>query len=193
VFYVLDPTIFMAGTITSFSTTTLVLSVSYIGGSGTYANWAITATGAVYTNPIAIGTGSGSVSTASNAISIGLNAGTEQNTDSIAIGNGAGVTGPFGPIGAQSISIGKLSRAQGTSSISIGENATSNGTNSIAIGKDASSNGNNNSIVLNASSSALNANGTSRFFVRPIRSETVSGTMRALYYNTSTFEITYQP
>jgi hypothetical protein len=103
------------------------------------------------------------------------------------------VTGPFGPIGAQSISIGRFSRAQGASSISIGENATSNGINSIAIGKDASANGNNSTIVLNASLFALNATGAGRFFVRPIRSATVTGTMKALYYDTGTFEITSAP
>jgi hypothetical protein len=183
----------MAGAITGFTGTSLVMTVSYIGGSGTYTDWSITATGAVYTDPIAIGTGAGGTSTATGGISIGLNAGTEQSTDSIAIGNGSGVTGGFGPIGTQSISIGKLSRAQGASSISIGENATSSGTNSIAIGKDASANSNNNCIVLNASSSALNANGTSRFFVRPIRSASVTGTMKALYYDTGTFEITSAP
>jgi hypothetical protein len=182
----------MAGTITGFTGTSLVMTVSYIGGSGTYTDWSITATGAVYTDPIAIGTGAGSSSTSAGGISIGLNAGTSQSTDSIAIGNGSGVTGPFGPIGAQSISIGKLTRAQGASSISIGENATSNGTNSIAIGKDASANGNNTCIVLNASSSALNANGTSRFFVSPIRSVAITG-LKALYYNTTTFEVTSAP
>jgi hypothetical protein len=183
----------MAGIITSFTGTTLVMTVSYIGGSGTYTDWSITATGAVYTDPIAIGTGAGSSSTSAGGISIGLNAGTSQSTDSIAIGNGSGVTGGFGPVGTQSISLGKNSRGGGTSSVAIGENATSNGTNCVAIGKNSSTSSFSNSIVINASNSTLTGDGSDRFFVRPIRSASITGTMKALYYNTSTYEITSAP
>jgi hypothetical protein len=181
----------MAGTITGFTGTSLVMSVSYIGGSGTYTDWSITATGAVYTDPIAIGTGAGSVSTSTGGISIGLNAGTEQNTDLIAIGTGSAIAGPFGACGAQSISIGRNTRSGGTAAIAIGDGATTGGTNCIAIGKNSNTSTFNNAIVINASSSTVTANTNSGFFVSPIRQTgTVSG-FNAVYYNPTTKEIAY--
>jgi len=164
--------------------------VSYIGGSGTYTDWSITATGAVYTDPIAIGTGAGSISTSAGGISIGLNAGTEQSIDSIAIGNGSGVTGGFGPVGTSSISIGRNSRGGGNSSVAIGDGATTNGLQSIAIGNGASSGTFTNCVVLSALGS-LTSDGHNRFFVKPIRLASTVG-LRALYWNQSSGEITAQ-
>jgi hypothetical protein len=199
------PASFMAGTITGFTGTTLVMSVSYVGGSGTYTDWSITATGAVYTDPIAIGTGAGSVSTSTGGISIGLNAGTEQSTDSIAIGNGSGVTGGFGSVGAQSISLGKTSRGGGSSSISIGnnssaggasaiaigENATTQQTNSIAIGKNANTSTYANSIVINASNSAVTANNNGALFISPMRQTFTTSGWAQVYYNITTKEVAF--
>ena len=182
------PASFMAGTITGFTGTSLVMSVSYIGGSGTYTDWSITATGAVYTDPIAIGTGAGSVSTSTGAISIGTNAGTAQNTDLIAIGTGSANTGPCG---AQSISIGKDSRAGGASSITIGDTATAQRANCIAIGKNASTSTFFNSIVINASNSAVTANNDGCLFISPMRQTgTISGFF-PVYYNVTTKEIAF--
>jgi hypothetical protein len=182
------PASFMAGTITSFTGTTLVMLVSYIGGSGTYTDWSITATGAVYTDPIAIGTGAGSVSTSTGAISIGTNAGTAQNTDLIAIGTGSANTGPCG---AQSISIGKDSRAGGASSITIGDTATAQRANCIAIGKNANTGLFFNSIVINASNSAVNANNDGCLFISPMRQTGTTSGFYPVYYNVTTKEIAF--
>jgi hypothetical protein len=45
--YTTTPANFMEGSITAFSGTSLTVNVDYIGGSGTYASWNITVTGAV--------------------------------------------------------------------------------------------------------------------------------------------------
>lgn len=185
-----DPTKFMTGNISTFMSNSLSITVASLGGSGTYSDWQIVATGVVYSDPIAIGTGAGSISTATGGISIGLNAGTEQSTDSIAIGNGAGATGPFGPVGTQSISIGKNSRSGGNSSVAIGDGATSNGFQSIAIGNGASSGTFTNCVVLSALGS-LTSDGHNRFFVKPIRLASTVG-LRVLYWNQSSGEITAQ-
>jgi hypothetical protein len=182
---------FMAGTITGYAPTKdLTVSVSYVGGSGTYSDWKVTATGAVYTDPIAIGTGAGSISTSTGAISIGTNAGTEQNTDLIAIGTGSAIAGPFGACGAQSISIGRNTRSGGTAAIAIGDGATTNGLQSIAIGNGASSGAYTNCVVISALGS-LTAEGHTRFYVKPIRLASTIG-LRALYWNQSSGEITAQ-
>ena len=199
------PASFMAGTITGFTGTSLVMTVSYIGGSGTYTDWSITATGAVYTDPIAIGTGAGSSSTSAGGISIGLNAGTSQSTDSIAIGNGSGVTGGFGPVGTQSISIGKTSRGGGLSSISIGLNSSAGGSSAIAIGEGAATQQNNciaigknadtslynNSIVINASNSAVTANNSGCLFISPMRQTYTTTGWAQIYYNITTKEVAF--
>ncbi len=191
VFSTANPSNFMAGTITGYDGTNLLtVSVSYVGGSGTYSDWKVTATGAVYTDPIAIGTGAGSVSTSTGAISIGTNAGTEQNTDLIAIGTGSAIAGPFGACGAQSISIGRNTRSGGTAAIAIGDGATTNGSQSIAIGNGASSGAYTNCVVISAQGS-LTAEGHTRFYVKPIRLASTIG-LRALYWNQSSGEITAQ-
>jgi hypothetical protein len=191
VFSTANPSNFMAGTITGYDGTNLLtVSVSYVGGSGTYSDWKVTATGAVYTDPIAIGTGAGSISTSTGAIAIGTNAGTEQSTDLIAIGTGSAIAGPFGPCGAQSISIGRNTRSGGAAAIAIGDGATTNGFQSIAIGNGASSGAYTNCVVISALGS-LTAGGHSRFYVQPIRLASTVG-LRALYWNQSSGEITAQ-
>jgi hypothetical protein len=126
----------MAGTITGFTGTTLVMSVSYIGGSGTYTDWSITATGAVYSDPIAIGAGAGSGTFPAGGIAIGLNAAsTSQGSGSVAIGSNSASTQ-----GAFSVAIGSSAggASQGTNSISIGY-VSGGGNQSASIGTGAGS------------------------------------------------------
>ena len=129
-------------------------------------------------NAVAIGYQSGSDSQAYNTVAIGYTSGKlSQGGQAIAIGSGAGTT------------------SQSSNAIAIGPNSghTSQGTSSIAIGKQAGETSQHaNSIVLNASGSALNTDGTSRFFVNPIRSSSTSVTY-PLYYTPSTSEVTYAP
>jgi len=64
VFSTANPSNFMAGTITGYDGTNLLtVSVSYVGGSGTYSDWKVHATGAVYTDPIGV-SGAGSICSA---------------------------------------------------------------------------------------------------------------------------------
>jgi len=135
-FSISTPASFMAGIITSFTGTTLVMSVSYIGGSGTYTDWSITATGAVYSDPIAIGAGAGSGTFPAGGIAIGLNAAsTSQGSGSVAIGSNSASTQ-----GAFSVAIGSSAggASQGTNSISIGY-VSGGGNQSASIGTGAGS------------------------------------------------------
>ncbi|MCX8486585.1 MAG: hypothetical protein ORN53_05320, partial [Crocinitomicaceae bacterium] len=146
---------------------------------------------------------------ASNNIAIGSQAGTPNqggNANTIAIGGGAARTNQ----GQSSIAIGYVSgdTNQGANSISIGGNAAQGGQGSqaVAIGFAAGQNGQGaNAVAIGtfagqssqaANSIAINATGTSTplnpsttgFFVDPIRN--ASATSNALYYNTTTREIT---
>ena len=146
---------------------------------------------------------------ASNNVAIGNVAGTPNqgvNAGTIAIGGGAG----RGNQGAASVAIGYVSgdQNQGANSISIGGNAAqgNQGTQSVAIGFAAGQNVQGaNSVAIGtfagqsdqaANSIAINATGTSTplnptttgFFVDPIINRTATST--ALYYNTTTKEIT---
>ena len=128
---------------------------------------------------IAIGTWAGNAQGAS-AVAIGPSAGNStQGTLAIAIGSGAGQT------------------SQGNSSVAIGEIAgqTAQGIGAVAIGAYAGANNQaNNTIILNATRQEVNgvsAQGNS-FYVAPVRNDT-GNTTNALYYNTSTFEISYGP
>jgi hypothetical protein len=145
----------------------------------------------------------------SNNIAIGSDAGTPNqggNANTIAIGGGAG----RGNQGQSSIAIGYVSgdQNQGANSISIGGNAAqgNQGTQAVAIGFAAGQNGQGaNSVAIGtfagqsgqaANSIAINATGTSTplnptttgFFVDPIINRAATST--ALYYNTTTKEIT---
>jgi len=80
--------------------------------------------------------------------------------------------------------------AQGTNTIAIGTLAGNDnqGGTSIAIGASAGQiNQHQNTIILNATGSALNSDGTSRFFVKPIRNASTSD---ILFYNSSSSEVT---
>jgi hypothetical protein len=143
---------------------------------------------------------------ASNNVAIGNVAGTPNqgvNAGTIAIGGGAG----RGNQGAASVAIGYVSgdQNQGNASVAIGPNAAQSGqgTQAVAIGYAAGQNGQGaysvaigtfagnvqaaNSIALNATGASLNPT-TTGFFVDPIINRTATST--ALYYNTTTKEIT---
>jgi hypothetical protein len=144
---------------------------------------------------VAIGNGTAYENQGNQGIAIGVNAGYgSQGLRAIAIGLNAGNH----QAGVNAIAIGRSSGQinQGTNSIAIGDNAayTGQGADSIAFGRLAGhTNQHANSIVLNASGSNLNSDGTSRFYVKPIRdSGTESSNIKNLLYNTSTGEISHQ-
>jgi hypothetical protein len=166
--------------------------------------------GMQYENCVAIGFEAGRFSQLANSISIGLNAGfSDQQQNSIAIGSLAGAIQQ----GQTSISIGANAGrvSQGSNCVAIGSNAgrevgqgnncvaiglnagrISQGQNSISIGTNAGyTNQHNNSIILNATGTVVNSDGTSRFFVRPIRSVDAEVAQGVIHYNPTTFELTY--
>jgi hypothetical protein len=125
---------------------------------------------------IAIGNNSGRKNQKDFSISIGYYAGnTSQGNNSVSIGYGAGYENQK----LNAISIGKFAgyNLQGLNAIAIGENA---GYNAQA----------NNSIIINATGSELNLTTANAFVVAPVRSD--SGNIStAMYYNTTTKEVTY--
>lgn len=164
-------------------------------------------------NAVALGPRCGESSQGTNAVAVGNACALEgQGSAAIAIGNGTGVWGQ----GTAAIAIGQsaglgtqnnVSTYQGSNAIAIGTNsgAQSQGSNGIAIGNQAAQNGQGtnavaigtlsgqtnqhaSSIILNASGSALNSDGTSRFYVNPIRNATNTN---MLGYNATTKEVTY--
>jgi hypothetical protein len=203
-----------AGTATKLAASKTINGVAFDGSAD--INIAVAADAATITGIIPIangGTGQttvpGILSTlgfASNNIAIGFVAGTPNqgvNAGTIAIGGGAG----RGNQGAASVAIGYVSgdQNQGSASVAIGPNAAQSGqgTQAVAIGYAAGQNGQGaysvavgsfagnsqaaNSIALNATGASLNPT-TTGFFVDPIINRTATST--ALYYNTTTKEIT---
>jgi len=124
---------------------------------------------------VAIGAFAGQTTQGANAVAVGFNAGqTTQGANAVAIGQTAGYNGQ----GLDAVAVG------------IGAGYTGQGAQAIAIGKLAGqTNQHANSIILNASGSALQSDGTSRFYVNPVRSGANTGNI--LQYNTSTKEISY--
>ena len=154
---------------------------------------------------IAIGFLAGNSTQGHSAVSIGLQAGQNtQGDQAVAIGYraGQGTQGAYavaiGPSagketqGANAVSIGNFAgnNNQGSYAIAIGNFAgfTNQGNRSIAIGYLAGqTNQSANSIIINAAGTDL-AGTSSGLFIDPIRQVTNN---KALYYNTSTKEITY--
>jgi hypothetical protein len=109
--------------------------------------------------------------------------------DAIAFGQGAGLNSQ----GAAAIAIGADAGyyPQGADAVAIGRSAGENyqGANAIAIGNFAGYNNQAaNSIVLNATGVALEQTTANTFTVKPVRQDK---TANAMYYNSSTGEITY--
>ena len=116
-------------------------------------------------------------------------AGTGTLTASQFVGGGGGITIPRLNTSNVSIGSGAGVTSQNSSAVAIGNNAgnASQGSSAIAIGSGAGrTNQHDNTIILNASGTDLNSEGTTRFYVKPVRSGTVTG--NALAY-TGTSEV----
>jgi len=156
----------------------------------------------------AIGVGSGYDTQGNSATAIGASAGYEiQGQSAVAIGVGAGYTTQ----GVSAVAVGELAgrNTQGNLAIAIGSQAAlffqlanaiaigttagyeTQGLSAIAIGASAGqTNQANNSIIINATGNILNQTTANTFTVAPIRTDS-GNTAQALYYNTTTKEITY--
>jgi len=160
-------------------------------------------------NSIAIGIDSGQTNQLGSNIAIGFQAGqNSQGIGCISIGDRAGQTSQQ----TQSLSIGTLSGAtrQGTGSIAIGYLAaqSNQSINCVALGFEAGWNGQNrnsiaigyragynnqsiNSIVINGTGNILNTDGADRCFIAPLRNTNRTESMRDMFYNVSTNELTF--
>ena len=122
---------------------------------------------------VAIGFGAGYINQGSSAIALGPLAGvTSQGVNAIAVGTSAGQT------------------SQGVDAIAVGTSAgqTSQGLYAVAVGYKAGlTNQHDNSIILNATGTALNSVGASRFYVKPIRAAAVASNV--VTYNATTGEV----
>jgi hypothetical protein len=141
---------------------------------------------------VAIGSGAGYTNQKQYAVAVGYSAGSDfQGAQAVAIGADAG----YDTQGAQAVAIGLQAGqvSQGTKTVAIGSGAGQNtqGASAVAIGFGAGqANQGNNSIILNATGSALNQTTASTFTVAPIRNDS-GNVAQALYYNTTTKEVTY--
>ena len=162
------------------------VAIGYLGGQTSQGS-----------NSVAIGINCANDTQGSNSVAVGVNSGRyTQGVNSVAIGNSAGSgtsTAGTGQ-GASAVAIGQQAgqSTQGSQTVAIGIGAgqTSQGSNAIAIGSLAGQTGQHaSSIILNASGVALNSDGTSRFYVKPVR--TTASETNFLAYNATTSEVTY--
>jgi hypothetical protein len=142
---------------------------------------------------IAIGGGAGFNTQGSSAVAIGADSANDtQGENAIAIGSYAGFTTQ----GAQAIAIGLNTggTGQGVGAVAIGQNAgqQNQGGNAIAIGASAGETDQpTNSIIINASGATLDGT-ESGLYIDPVRNDT-GNVINAVYYNTTTKEVTYGP
>jgi hypothetical protein len=143
-----------------------------------------------YVDSVAIGFGAANNNPGNFSVAIGYYAGNlNMGIGGTAVGYGAGANAQ----GSFSVAVGFDAGAntQGSNSVAIGTEAgfENQGNNAIAIGKFAGySSQANNTIILNATGSNLNVSTANTFTVKPIRSNV---TTQALFYNTTTGEISY--
>ena len=141
---------------------------------------------------VAFGQGAGGNPQGTAAVAVGLNAGNyQQGNSAIALGNGAG--GFTQGTGAVASGWNAGNYLQGNLAVAVGNNAgyTGQGTSAVAIGANSGvTNQGNNSIIINATGSTLNQTTANTFTVAPIRNDN-SNITNALYYNTTTKEVTY--
>jgi trimeric autotransporter adhesin len=140
---------------------------------------------------IGIGNYAGQTTQGVGAVALGQNAGqTSQGLGAIAIGRSTAATSQ----GQYAVAIGWTAGAtnQANYGIAIGNGAggTQSGTNAIAIGNQAGVTQSASSIILSSTGTALNDNGIAGFFVNPVRNDTGNVSL-AVYYNTTTKELTY--
>ena len=139
---------------------------------------------------VAFGLGAGTISQGFFAVAVGAGAGYNgQGNAAVAIGSDAGVTSQ----GISAVAVGNLAgeNNQGNTAVAIGEQAGryNQGANAVAIGREAGYTGQAaNSIILNATGATLNQTTANTFTVKPVRQ---GETADAMYYNSSTGEITY--
>ena len=141
---------------------------------------------------VAIGEGTGSLSQGAGATAVGVESGqSNQGIDATAVGKYAGKFGQ----GRNAIGVGLSAgfNNQGCNAIAIGNSAGSNaqGNHAIAIGPNAGVTSQAaNSIILNASSTTLNAPNTG-FFVNPVRYDGSASLGTNMIYNPTTKEVQY--
>lgn len=159
-------------------------------------------------NGVAIGTQAGSGTQGDRSVAVGFAAGSSNQGDSAtAIGPTSGMTNQGRVATALGVDAGKEN--QGDSGIAIGEAAglSNQGANAIAIGTQTANNQGAgaisigalatanlqaaNSIALNATAVSITASNAG-FYVAPVRNDTGNVT-NAIYYNTTTKEVTYGP
>jgi hypothetical protein len=148
------------------------------------------------TQATAVGAFAGQLIQQTNATALGYFAGrSNQGAGSVALGTVSGQNAQ----GANSVAVGfgAGSNTQGTQSIAIGALAgqSNQGANAIAIGYLAGqSPQSTNTIILNASGSALNTDGSSRTYVNPVRlTSTFTSSVGNLLYNTQSSELVVAP
>lgn len=140
---------------------------------------------------VAVGGGAGLNNQSSQAVAIGSDSGADfQGQYAVAVGTNAGqyTQGPS----AVSVGNNAGTNTQGEGAVAIGALAGSQnqGASSIAIGALAGENDQPvNSIIINASGSTLDGT-ESGLYIDPVRNDT-GNIVQAVYYNTSTKEITY--
>jgi hypothetical protein len=150
-------------------------------------------------NSIAIGESAGAYNQSRLAIAIGSgagygNTGAGQGINAIAIGTDSGVGQQLG--GAIAIGNNSGGQTQGSNSVAIGRsagagNTSGMGNNSIAIGYNAGADSQvASSICLNASGVAVNPI-QSGCFIRPLRGVAHGIGLGRVFYDTTTFELTY--
>jgi hypothetical protein len=166
-----------------------------VTGTVTAANLAGTLTTAAQTNITSVGTLTSL--TVSGTIAGTLTTAAQPNITSLGTLTSLSVTGTaaagnVNTTGVYQVNGATFAKLYGTNSVAIGPNAggSATPTSSIAIGNSAgSTTTNSNTIILNASGTALNSDGTSRFFVKPIRNNTTS--LALLQYDATSGEVTY--
>ena len=162
-------------------------------GLGAVAIGAYAGNSAQGDSAVAIGTDAGLDTQGIAAVAVGTLAGNQgQLTEAVAVGSQAGQNAQ----GTQAVAVGVLAGQtnQGNNAVAIGSSAGSGsqGENAIAIGNQAGqSNQAANSIIINATGSAVDSTATG-FYVAPVRNDTGNVT-NAVYYNTTTKELTYGP
>jgi hypothetical protein len=173
---------------------TQALAVGYLAGQTSQGN-----------NATALGRNAGQTSQGINATAIGSLAGqTSQGTLTVAVGRaagnntqgdyaiGVGYRGGFTSQGDYAVAVGPSAgqTSQGTNAVAVGPSAgqTSQGTNAVAVGYLAGQTSqHDNTVVLNASGSALNTEGTGRTYIKPLRVATVASNV--MTYDQTTGEV----
>jgi hypothetical protein len=186
------------------------VAVGYLTGAtsqGTYAtavgpNAGLTSQGI---NAVAVGRQAGQTSQGVDTVAVGVNAGLSYQTPgatalgafagrsyqgglATALGYSAGATSQ----GSSAVAVGRLAgeTSQGSNAVAMGNSAgqTNQGNNAVAVGYQAGrTNQHANSIVLNASGSALDTEGTGRTYIKPLRVATVASNV--MTYDQTTGEV----